>query len=80
MSSTEFSVYWFDELGLSYPEARFIDAKAAMFTAVSLAQREAAIAGRIQRVIVTDGGDHTVFEWKHGAGVTFPPPAREEIQ
>lgn len=29
--------------------------------------------GTTVRVIVTDGGDNTVFEWKHGQGVTYPP-------
>jgi hypothetical protein len=29
--------------------------------------------GVVDRVIVTDGGDYCVFEWKAGEGVTFPP-------
>ena len=29
--------------------------------------------GRVFRVILTDGGDRIVFEWKYDAGVTFPP-------
>jgi hypothetical protein len=34
--------------------------------------------GLVQRVIITDGGDDCVFEWKHGQGVTFPTP--EELR
>lgn len=29
--------------------------------------------GTTVRVIITDGGDMIVFEWKHGEGVVFPP-------
>lgn len=27
-----------------------------------------------KRLIITDGGDHCVFEWTRGKGVTFPTP------
>lgn len=27
----------------------------------------------VRRVIITDGDDFTVFEWKFGEGVTYPP-------
>lgn len=33
----------------------------------------AAKLGVVKRVIMTDGGDSIVLEWKHGEGVTFPP-------
>jgi len=80
MSTSEFSVFWFDELGLSYRDASFVDAEAAVRAAKSLTDRPAARLGTIQRVIITDGGDCTVFEWKHGAGVTWPPQSsREEL-
>lgn len=73
----EFSVYWFDPDGISHREAAFIGVRQAVELARSLTKRPAAkikIRGRvvIQRVIITDGGDHTVFEWKYGKGVTFP--------
>lgn len=32
--------------------------------------------GTTRRVIITDSGDHTVFEWKYGEGVVFPPEAK----
>jgi hypothetical protein len=80
MSATEFSVFWWDELGLSYRDASFVDADTAVHAAKAITDRLAAREGRVQRVIITDGGDCTVFEWKHGAGVTWPPQSsREEI-
>lgn len=30
--------------------------------------------GTTRRIIITDGDDCTVFEWKFGAGVVYPPP------
>ena len=45
--------------------------------AVNLAKRctesGAARLGLVPRVIITDSGDHTCFEWRYGEGVTFPP-------
>jgi hypothetical protein len=29
-------------------------------------------ASNVERIIITDGGDDTNFEWKRGEGVTFP--------
>lgn len=72
MSENEFSVFWFDPGDNSYPELRFTDAKSAVEKAKSLTTRPAAVMGIIKRVIITDGGDFTVFEWKNGEGVTFP--------
>ena len=34
-------------------------------------------ATNINRVIITDGGDYTVFEWKRGAGITWPLPEEQ---
>jgi hypothetical protein len=30
---------------------------------------------RIARIIITDSGDDTCFQWEKGKGVTFPPLA-----
>jgi len=80
MSATEFSVWWWDELGLSYRDASFVDADTAVHAAKAITDLPTARAGMVQRVIITDGGDFTVFEWRHGAGVTWPPQSsREEI-
>jgi len=73
MSTGEFSVFWFDPNGSSYPEKRFVDAKEAVETAKSLTERPAVAMGIIKRVIITDGGDYTNFEWRAGEGVVYPP-------
>jgi hypothetical protein len=74
MSASEFSVWWFDPDGYSHPEKCFVDAETAVRLAFSLTERPAAKLGMIRRVIITDGGDFTNFEWKHGIGVTYPQP------
>ena len=28
--------------------------------------------GIVVRIIITDGGDSTCFEWQHGRGIVFP--------
>jgi len=78
MSATEFSVWWWDELGLSYRDASFVEAEAAVRAAKAITDLPTARAGMVQRVIITDGGDCTVFEWRHGAGVTWPPQSSRE--
>lgn len=54
---------------------RFVDAETAVKTAHRLSEGVGAKSGFTRRIIITDGGDHTVFEWKHGEGVTFPTRA-----
>lgn len=68
----EFSLYQFFpddsyELVLDY-----VDAETAVVAAERLSRSVGAKIGTTRRIIITDGGDHTVFEWKHGEGVTFP--------
>jgi hypothetical protein len=70
--SDEFSVYWWDPEGNSHREASHLDARAAVEFAHRLTLRPAVALGVIRRVIITDGGDFTVFEWKLGEGVTYP--------
>ena len=50
-----------------------VSAEEAVETARSYTTRPAAVLGIIRRVIITDGGDNTCFEWKNGEGVTYPP-------
>jgi hypothetical protein len=68
--SAEFSVYVFFPEGHYFPVDRWIDAEMAM----RVARRACDAPGPATRVIVTDGGDHTVFEWRRDEGVTWPPP------
>lgn len=71
-----FSVYQFFE-DESYKRVRHAvpieeAEKAAKHYCTSVAAR----IGVTVRVIITDDGDYTVFEWKRGEGVVFPPIAR----
>ena len=68
----EFSVYVFD-CDDGYEEMlRFVDAETAVEEAHRISKSVGAQFGLFRRIIITDGGDHTTFEWKHGEGVTFP--------
>jgi hypothetical protein len=72
MSDGKFSVCEFYDDGYHAYVERWLDAESA----VNLAKRctDAAIVadGLVVKVIVTDGGDDTVFQWERGKGVTFP--------
>ena len=76
MRNGEFSVFWWDPTGEHHTEKQFVDAQTAVETSASLIKRPAAQLGMIRRVIITDGGDCTNFEWKYGEGVTFPIEAK----
>lgn len=74
MPDGEFSVSQFFALHDAWEYvARFVDAKTAVETAKEYTDRPAALIGIVCRIIITDGGDFTVFEWKFGEGVTYPP-------
>lgn len=68
-----FSVAQFFPNGTWEYVKRGVEAKEAVETAKDYSERPAAKIGIIRRIIITDGGDNTVFEWKFGEGVTFPP-------
>jgi hypothetical protein len=72
MSEGEFSVWTFFPDGSHAPVLRWVDGKTAMETAKSQTTTVGARLGTTRRIIVTDSGDHTVFEWTFGEGVTFP--------
>lgn len=67
----EFSVYQFFPDDTYEAVARFVPAKEATELAFRLTQTLAARHGTIRRIIITDGGDATCFEWQAGRGVTF---------
>jgi len=52
---------------------RNVTAEEAILAARHYSNNVATKLGIVDRVIVTDGGDSCVFEWKAGLGVTFPP-------
>jgi hypothetical protein len=68
----EYSVaLWFPDGSYMY-EARWLSAGAAVRLAKRCTERPAAAAGFIDKVMITDGGDNTVFLWEHNRGVVFP--------
>lgn len=71
----QFSVYAWDMYGAYERVEAFVDAQTAVEIAHRVAETVGAKLGLTQRIIITDGGDCTVFEWRHGKGVTFPPQA-----
>lgn len=74
----EFSVWWWDPEGNYNREADHVDAETAVNTVRSLLNRKPAMMlGVFKRIIITDGGDFTVYEWKHGEGQTYPERIRE---
>lgn len=73
MSTGEFSVYQFFEDGSHEQVRRGVAAEDAVQAALHYCNCVAAKMGITKRVIITDGGDFTNFEWKHGEGVVYPP-------
>ena len=69
----EFSVWLFFPDGSHIAEGTWLEGEEAVRLAREVTQRVAAKTGMIAKVIITDGGDNTVFQWKHGEGVTWPP-------
>lgn len=68
----EFSVYQFFERGNYERVLSFVDAWTAVKQVRELVGSIGGRIGTTRRIIITDGGDYTVFEWKHGTGVTYP--------
>jgi hypothetical protein len=74
MSDSEFSVVEFYSDGYHAYVERRLDAKNAVSLAKRCTDAATVASGFVVKVIITDGGDNTVFQWEHGKGVTFPPP------
>jgi hypothetical protein len=67
-----FSVYQFFADG-TYEQVRYrVSAEEAVKAARHYCSSVGAQLGTTRRVIITDDGDSTVFEWQHGKGVIFP--------
>lgn len=69
----EFSVVFFLEDGRWDYIIRFTDPETAVATAFKHSQDP----GDKHRIIITDAGDFTVFEWVKGEGIVFPK--REDV-
>lgn len=83
MPGGEFSVYQFFKDGSREHVKKYVTAEDAVHTAKALTESVGAQIGNTMRVIITDGGDFTSFEWRYGEGVVFPTreqcaEAREE--
>jgi len=79
MSEGEFSVAQFFADGTHEYVRRFVGDEEAVKAAHHYTHNVAARRGLVIRVIITDGGDCTVFEWKFGEGVTFPEQAMGRV-
>lgn len=75
-----FAVYIFFPDGSHHCEGSFTEALEAVQCAKRQTEKPAVLLGMIRRVIITDGGDFTCFEWKHGEGVTYPPAPKQTEQ
>lgn len=70
MAPTFNLVVWY---GKSYDyEMRDVSAQSAVEGAQRITNSVGAKAGIITKVIITDSGDFTNFEWRYGEGVVFP--------
>lgn len=78
----EFSVWVFLSDEWHFAVEQFVDAKRAAEIARRAVQAVELFPDRTnaQRIIITDGGDFTCFEWVRGQGVTFPPEATDSPQ
>ena len=77
-NSKEYSVYlWFED-GSYHRELQHVDMVTAVAKATSMCTNVGAQMGITQKVMITDGGDCSIFEWEHGKGIVHPPeePAR----
>ena len=70
-SDGEFSVCQFFKDGHYRYERRWVDAREAVEAAYHYSHNVAASIGVVEKVIITDGLDCTVFVWESGKGVTF---------
>jgi hypothetical protein len=73
LTEGEFSVYQFLVGGIQERVRHFVSIEEAVKAARFYTNNVAVQVGITERVIITDGGDCTVYEWKKGEGVTFPP-------
>lgn len=67
----EFSVAVFNADGKYAYAARWLSMENAVKVAKLLTDHVGMFPA-LSRVIITDGGDSTVFEWKRGVGITWP--------
>jgi len=74
--STGMARFAFDDGTHHYVE-HWLGRREALMLAWHCFRKQEAKSGSINRVIITDGGDYTVFEWKRGDGITWPLPEEQ---
>ena len=74
MGREEFSVWQFFSDPEQAPECvrQWVSAAEAVKAACHYTTSVGARFGLVERVIITDGGDCTVFEWRKGVGIVWP--------
>lgn len=74
MGREEFSVWQYFSDPEQAPECvrRYVSAEEAVKAACHYTTSVGARSGFVERVIITDGGDCTVFDWRKGIGVIWP--------
>ena len=80
MPENEFSVCQFFVDGSYEYVCRFVSAEEAVRTSLRYTTSVGARIGTTVRVIITDGGDCTNFEWQFGKGVTYPPKEETDVK
>lgn len=73
----EFSVCQFFSDGTYEYVRRWVNAEEAVKVAKHYTGSAGAKLGTTVKVIITDGGDMTAFEWQHGKGIVFPPKGEQ---
>jgi len=69
----QYSVAIFFRDGRYFYAMRWVTGEVAVRGFRRFCEGPQARAGLWHRIIVTDGGDFTNMEWKHGEGYTYPP-------
>jgi hypothetical protein len=72
----EFSVFQFFPDGNHEEIRHHVSSEEATKAAMTYTTNPASKVGIVRRVIITDAGDYTVFEWKYGEGYVYPPDVR----
>ena len=72
-SEEKFNVIQFFLAGSYEYVRRYVGAKEAVLAAKHYTSSVGARLGTTTRVIITDSGDCTNFEWINGRGITYPP-------
>jgi len=80
LSEELFTVWQFSSDDWYVKAAEGLPAKLVVDYAHWMTHTQDACDGEIQRVIITDEGNHTVFEWKFGEGVTFQTPEMRAVR